>query len=126
MSPPRQGVLLWKIPHTQELPQTTQQRCRELLSHLLLAAVNTTRNSVEEESDERKDPTESHHMKFSLDYCEHRASHAGLGASDSLIIPNGRIMDKNCLRPVCPSSIKRVVFLEKLRQLKLFSALTLD
>ncbi len=40
-------------------------------------------------------------MKFSLDYCEHRASHAGLGASDSLIIPNGRIMDKNCLRPVC-------------------------
>ena len=43
-------------------------------------------------------------MKFSLDYCEHRASHAGLGASDSLIIPNGRIMDKNCLRPACPSS----------------------
>ncbi len=42
-------------------------------------------------------------MKFSLDYCEHRASHAGLGASDSLIIPNGRIMDKNCLRPVCSS-----------------------
>ena len=41
-------------------------------------------------------------MKFSLDYCEHRASHAGLGASDSLIIPNDRIMDKNCLRPVCP------------------------
>jgi hypothetical protein len=40
--------------------------------------------------------------KFSLDYCEHRASHAGLGASESLIIPNGRIMDKNCLRPVCP------------------------
>jgi hypothetical protein len=31
-------------------------------------------------------------MKFSLDYCEHRASHAGLGASDSLILPNGRIM----------------------------------
>jgi hypothetical protein len=43
-------------------------------------------------------------MKFSLDYCEHRASHAGLGASDSLIIPNGRIMDKNCLRPVYPQS----------------------
>jgi hypothetical protein len=41
-------------------------------------------------------------MKLSLDYCEHRASHAGLGASDSLIIPNGRIMDKNCLRPVYP------------------------
>ena len=52
MSPPRQGVLLGEIPHTQELPQTTQQRCRELLSHLLLAAVNTTPNSVEEESDE--------------------------------------------------------------------------
>jgi hypothetical protein len=33
-------------------------------------------------------------MKFSLDYCEHRVSHAGLGASGSLIIPNGRIMDK--------------------------------
>jgi hypothetical protein len=60
MSPPRQGFLLWEIPHTQELPQTTQQRCRELLSHLLLAAVNTTPNSVEEESDEREDPTESH------------------------------------------------------------------
>ena len=60
MSPPRQGVLLWEIPHTQELPQTTQQRCRELLSHLLLAAVNTTPNSVEEENDEREDPTESH------------------------------------------------------------------
>jgi hypothetical protein len=49
-------------------------------------------------------------MKFSLDYCEHRASHAGLGASDSLIIPNGRIMDKNCLRPVCPSSATNPVF----------------
>jgi hypothetical protein len=60
MSPPRQGVLPWEIPHTQELPQTTQQRCRELLSHLLLAAVNTTPTSVEEESDEREDPTESH------------------------------------------------------------------
>jgi hypothetical protein len=41
-------------------------------------------------------------MKFSLDYCEHRFSHWPR-ASDSLIIPNGRIMDKNCLRPVCPS-----------------------
>jgi len=61
MSPPRQGVLLWEIPHTQELPQTTQQRCRELLTHLLLAAVNITPTSVEEEeSDEREDPTESH------------------------------------------------------------------
>ena len=59
MSPPRQGVLLWEIPHTQELPQATQHRCRELLSHLLLAAVNPT-PSTEEESDEREDPTESH------------------------------------------------------------------
>jgi hypothetical protein len=60
MSPPRQGVLLWEIPYTQELPQPTQERCRELLSHLLLAAVNPTPTSVEEESDEREDPTESH------------------------------------------------------------------
>ena len=52
MSPPRQGALLWEIPHTQELPQDTQQRSRELLSHLLLAAVNTTPISTEEESDE--------------------------------------------------------------------------
>lgn len=60
MRPPRQGPLLWEIPHTQELPQTTQQRCRELLTHLLLAAVNQTPISLEEESDEREDPTESH------------------------------------------------------------------
>ena len=60
MRPPRQGVLLWEIPHTQELPQTMQQRCRELLGHMLIAAVNTTPNSVEEESDEREDPIESH------------------------------------------------------------------
>jgi hypothetical protein len=48
-------------------------------------------------------------MKFSLDYCEHRFSHWPR-ASDSLIIPNGRIMDKNCLRPVCPSSARNPVF----------------
>jgi hypothetical protein len=42
------------------LPQTTQQRCRELLSNLLLATVNTTPTSVEEDSDEREDPIESH------------------------------------------------------------------
>jgi hypothetical protein len=61
MSPPRQGVLLWEIPHTQDLPQATQQRCRELLTHLLLAAaVNTTPTDTEEERDEREDPTESH------------------------------------------------------------------
>jgi hypothetical protein len=60
MSPPRQGVLLWEIPHTQELPQATQQRCRELLTHLLTAAVNVTPTDTEEERDEREDPTESH------------------------------------------------------------------
>lgn len=47
-------------PHIQELPLTTQQRCRELLTHLLLAAVNTTPINTEEERDEREDPTESH------------------------------------------------------------------
>jgi hypothetical protein len=60
MSPSRQGVLLWEIPHERELPLATQQRCRELLTHLLLAAVNRTPISTEEERDERKDPTESH------------------------------------------------------------------
>jgi len=61
MSPPRQGVLPWETPQTQELLQATQQRCRELLTHLLLAAVNTTpTNTTEEERDEREDPTESH------------------------------------------------------------------
>ena len=60
MSPPRQGVLLWEIPHTQELPQAAQQRCRELLSHMLLAAMNTTPTNAEEKSDEREDPTDSH------------------------------------------------------------------
>jgi hypothetical protein len=48
MSPPRQGVLLWEIPHTQELPQATQQPCRELITHLLLAAVNTNPTNPEE------------------------------------------------------------------------------
>jgi hypothetical protein len=60
MSPPRQGVLLWGIPHTQDPPEATHQRCRELLTHLLLAAVNTTPTNTEEERDEREDPTESH------------------------------------------------------------------
>ena len=40
MSLSRQGVLLWEIPETQEMPQAVQQRCRELLTHLLLAAVS--------------------------------------------------------------------------------------
>jgi DNA-binding protein YbaB len=60
MSPPRQAVLLWEIPYTQELPQATQKRCSELLTHLLLAAVNTASTNTEEERDEREDPTESH------------------------------------------------------------------
>ena len=60
MSPPRQAVLLWEIPRTQELPQATLQRCRDLLGHMLLAAVNTTPTDTEEKSDERKDPTESY------------------------------------------------------------------
>jgi hypothetical protein len=57
VSPQRQGVLLWEIPTTQELPQAVQTRCRELLSHMLLAAVSGTTG---EESDEREDPTNSH------------------------------------------------------------------
>jgi hypothetical protein len=60
MSPSRQGVLLWEIPYTQELPQATQQRCRELLSNLLLVAVSTTPTRTEEERDEREDSTESY------------------------------------------------------------------
>jgi hypothetical protein len=60
MIPPLQGVLLWEIPHAQELPQATQQRCRELLTHLLLAAVNSTTTNTAEDFDEREDPTESH------------------------------------------------------------------
>ncbi len=59
MSPSRQGVLLWEIHETQELPEATRQRCRELLTHLLLAAVNTIPTNTEEERDEREDPTES-------------------------------------------------------------------
>jgi hypothetical protein len=59
MSPSRQGVLLWEIHETQELPEAMRQRCRELLTHLLLAAVNTIPTNTEEERDEREDPTES-------------------------------------------------------------------
>jgi hypothetical protein len=57
MSPPRQGVFLWEIPNTPELPETVQAHCRELLSHMLLAAVSGT---TEEKSDEREDPTDPH------------------------------------------------------------------
>jgi hypothetical protein len=57
MSLPRQGVLLWEIPPTQQLPQATQQCCRESLTHLLLAAVNTTPTNTEEVRNEREDLT---------------------------------------------------------------------
>ncbi|HEX4785049.1 MAG TPA: hypothetical protein VH350_11940 [Candidatus Sulfotelmatobacter sp.] len=40
MSPSRQGVLLWEIPDQQGLPQAVQERCCELLTLLLLAAVS--------------------------------------------------------------------------------------
>ena len=64
MSPSRQGILLWEIPDQQELPQAVQQRCREVLTHLLLAAVNmdpaNDRINEEEHCDEREDSTESH------------------------------------------------------------------
>ncbi|MGC1299279.1 MAG: hypothetical protein WA869_29995 [Alloacidobacterium sp.] len=57
MSPPRQGVFLWEIPDTPELPETVQTRCRELLSHMLLAVVSGT---TEEGNDEREDTADPH------------------------------------------------------------------
>lgn len=57
MSPPRQGVLLWEIPTTQELPVPVQMRCRELLSQMLLTIVSGTTG---EESDEREDSADTH------------------------------------------------------------------
>ena len=57
MSPPRQGIFLWEIPNTPELPETVQVRCRELLSHMLLATVSGT---TEEESYEREDTADPH------------------------------------------------------------------
>ncbi|MGC1295383.1 MAG: hypothetical protein WA869_10105 [Alloacidobacterium sp.] len=57
MGPPRLGVFLWEIPNTPELPETVHARCRDLLSHMLLAAISGTK---EEESDEREDPTDPH------------------------------------------------------------------
>jgi hypothetical protein len=57
MSPLRQEVFLWEDPNTPELPETVQRRCRDLLSHLLLAAVSGT---IEEESHEREDPIDPH------------------------------------------------------------------
>jgi hypothetical protein len=57
MCPLRQEVFLWEIQNTPELPETVQRRCRDLLSHMLLAAISGT---IEEESDEREDPTDPH------------------------------------------------------------------
>jgi hypothetical protein len=60
VSPPPQGLLQWEIPRRPELPQATQQRCRELLSQMLLAVVSTTAVNLEEMDDEREDPADSH------------------------------------------------------------------
>jgi hypothetical protein len=62
LSSPRQGVLLWEIPLRPELPQAIEQRCRELLSQMLLAAVTdtTTKNEEKEEYYEREDSVDSH------------------------------------------------------------------
>jgi hypothetical protein len=60
VSPSRQGLLLWEIPHQPELPQAIQQRCRELLSQMLLATVNSSIPNSEEMDDEREDSTDSH------------------------------------------------------------------
>jgi hypothetical protein len=60
VSPPRQSLLLWEIPRRPDLPQATQQRCRELLSQIFLAAVHSTTLNLEEKNDEREDPTDSH------------------------------------------------------------------
>ena len=48
--PTTPGVSFWGIPSHQELPQAAQARCRELLSHVLLAAASGTTG---EERDER-------------------------------------------------------------------------
>jgi hypothetical protein len=57
MSPLRQGVFLWEIPKTSEVPETVQARCRELLGDMLLTAVSKT---SEEENDEREDTVDPH------------------------------------------------------------------
>jgi hypothetical protein len=57
VSPPRQGIFQWEIPNSPELPEATQMRCRELLSHMLLAAIT---RKTEEKSDEREDPTDAY------------------------------------------------------------------
>jgi DNA-binding protein YbaB len=60
VSTPRQVLLLWEIPHQPELPKATRQRCSELLSQMLLAAVNTSTQNIEEMDDEREDSIDSH------------------------------------------------------------------
>ncbi|WP_130425344.1 hypothetical protein [Edaphobacter modestus] len=60
MSHPRQRVLLWEIPPKPELPQAAEQRCLELLSHMLLAAATNIAANNKEKSDEREDSVESH------------------------------------------------------------------
>lgn len=57
MSQPRQGVFPWEIPYTPELSEIVQARCRELLSHMLLAALSGTK---EEENDERENTADPH------------------------------------------------------------------
>jgi hypothetical protein len=57
VSPPRQGIFPWEIPNSPELPEAAQMRCRELLSHMLLAAIT---EKTEEKSDEREDPTDAY------------------------------------------------------------------
>ena len=55
MSNPRQGVLPWEIRVNPELPQAAQQRCRDLLCHMLLKAATNITAKGEEDSDERED-----------------------------------------------------------------------
>jgi hypothetical protein len=57
VSPPRQGIFQWEIPNSPGLPEAAQMRCRELLSHMLLAAIT---GKTEEKSDEREDPTDAY------------------------------------------------------------------
>ena len=57
MSPPRQGMFQWEIPNSPEHPEAAQMRCRELLSHMLLAAIT---EKTEEMSDERENPTDAY------------------------------------------------------------------
>jgi len=59
VSPPRQGFLPWDKTNPQQLPQTAQVRCRELLSQMLLRTVSGVTHA-EQESDEREDSSHSH------------------------------------------------------------------